>query len=1181
MSYLSIAILRKKMSPGEEEHYEYLVQHGLDGIYRFLNVNSLLNGRFDYSKITKSVNDYFELSNSDQLDKPVPFARSRKPAGASYVFELTDNQHQKITQLIAEHPQDEKWKYLKWLKQNDLREYIQSWDEGQKFIFDTTEPFDSPKFSNDIKAGLRNIVSARNQGRLVIFAGAGVSVESSVPGWADLISGLQGDIDESIDDYLELAQAYIDKHGNKEFQERLRDILKFGRTKYNPIHEKIVNINPLHIVTTNFDNHFEQIHEEKGFKYSIVKKDADLPYSKSESLYVKMHGDLGERNIILTKDQFNNYHDNFPLIDGFVRGLFASKLVLFVGFSFDDPNLKEIRKWVGNILESDGQRPYIILNTISQKRREKLELEDKLNVIEIGTPKTQTAVSKYFEQISTEDEKETSNKLNDNRSRTLYKFLSVINEYDPLADSLEIVPMKEQFKNSLRRFLELQVIPNSVIEHLYPFKVKGNPIDNKFLQARLEYGVLETPNENFLKFLKEISDKEGNIHFYSYGESKRNSDEQELDKIWKLLYNSGVSIIKRSNDTSSEKYRLKPERKENQCNCSRCRLDKFEFEQLLCDLTKLHDKCLSRHSSSDIDLAHAYGFFKVGYVLKAYYILEEIKTSSWKQNKFITYFLACYNQKKLRPFIWYGNAQFYEEIELDTIQLRIDKMDLDRILVELPVEKDVKSVLSIIKNESFIDDTVAFIDEKHTKTLDLLKQYSKNISLFHSGPNYLNHSFLALRRLLVFYNYNHLFAEEDKKFKLLSNKFLETFLASNLIDGVSPTRGLKVVSLFGHVAIRFSESKYLIQLLQKYKFEELSFDEFPKDKDNFLLEFEKLTTSGYSKNQFGNQQIGKKDIHEMAAKNSNIYSHRTKQFFNNSLILFSHISFEEDKINSIIDQSLNYLEVSDNFQYIDSLEFWQYFIIKKIQYISKENILRIIRFLLSDKPNGLDVADTICTAIVNETEYTQILDEHYLKMIIDKYHQQGYYKEKIFCFYNLLYKEYKEEFYKFIYDDLLKYSSSFKTEAWLNNVWNPIDNSDILISFIKDLKKSVSNFKTFKIDEESNVTDLDDFTTWNNLIYLGIWTYKYNLFEHKEVKSLQKLVGVDLFRWLLNPFSFDYEKFDIKWLGLFKGDDYLKVWLKVDNFTDILKEKISIEYNERASGIYFKLVKLQMDNESH
>lgn len=1177
MSYLSIAILRKKTLSGEEEYYEYLVQNGPDDIYSFLNVNSLLNGRFDYGKITKSVNDYFELSNSDQLDKPIPFARSRKLAGASYVFELTDNQYQRITQLIAEHPQDEKWKYLKWIKQNDLREYIQSWDEGQKFIFDTTEPFDSPKFSNDLKAGLRNIVSARNQGRLVIFAGAGVSVESSVPGWSDLISGLQGDIDEPISNYLELAQAYIDKHGNKEFQERLRDILKFGRTKYNPIHEKIININPLHIVTTNFDNHFEQIHEEKGFKYSIVKKDADLPYSKSESLYVKMHGDLGERNIILTKDQFENYHDNFPLIDGFVRGLFASKLVLFVGFSFDDPNLKEIRKWVGNILKSDGQRPYIILNTISQKRREKLELEDKLNVIEIGVSKTQTAVSKYFEQIATEDEKEASNKLNDNRSKTLYKFLSVINEYDPLADSLEIVPMKEQFKNSLRRFLELQVIPNSVIEHLYPFKVKGNPIDNKFLQARLEYGVLETPNENFLKFLKEISDKEGNIHFYSYGESKRNSDEQELDKIWRLLYNSGVSIIKRSNDTSSEKYRLKPEEKENQCNCARCRLDKFEFERLLCDLTKLHDKCLSRHSSSDIDLAHAYGFFKVGYVLKAYYILEEIKTSSWKQNKFITYFLACYNQKKLRPFIWYGNAQFYEEIELDTIQLRIDKMDLDRILVELPVEKDVKSVLSVIKNESLIDDTIAFIDEKHVKILDLLKHEM----LFHSGPNYLNQSLFALRRLLTFYNYNYLFAEEDKKFKLLSNKFLEIFLASNLIDETPPTTELRVMALFSHVAVRFSESKYLVQLFQKYKLEELFFDRVPIDKDYLLLEFEKLTASGYSKNQFNNRQIEKKDIHEIAGKNSRIYLYRTKQFFNNSLILFSHISFEEDKINSIIDQSLNYLEVSDNFQHIDSLEFWQYFVTKKIQSISQENIIRIIRFLLSAKPNGLNAADRICKTIVNKREDIQILDENYLKLIINKYHQTQYNRGKVFCFYELLYEEYKKNFYKLVHDDLLNDNNTFKTDAWLNNIWNPIDNPDILVSFIKDLKKTVKNFNISRIDMEGNITDLEDFTTWNNLIYLGIWTYKYDLFGNKEIKSLQRLIKTDLFIWLLNPFSFDYEKFDIKWLGLFKGDDYLKVWLKVDDFVNILKEKISLEYNEKASEIYFKLVKLQMDNESN
>ena len=47
-----------------------------------------------------------------------------------------------------------------------------------------------------------------------------------------------------------------------------------------------------------------------------------------------MHGDYETDNIVLTENDYYNYPNNFPLIRSFVQSLFASKLILFVGFSF-------------------------------------------------------------------------------------------------------------------------------------------------------------------------------------------------------------------------------------------------------------------------------------------------------------------------------------------------------------------------------------------------------------------------------------------------------------------------------------------------------------------------------------------------------------------------------------------------------------------------------------------------------------------------------------------------------------------------------------------------------------------------------------------------------------------------------------------------------------------------------
>lgn len=73
-----------------------------------------------------------------------------------------------------------------------------------------------------------------------------------------------------------------------------------------------------------------------------------------------MHGDYETDNIVLTENDYYNYPNNFPLIRSFVQSLFASKLILFVGFSFNDMNLKIILNDVSNILKENMQRVYFL-----------------------------------------------------------------------------------------------------------------------------------------------------------------------------------------------------------------------------------------------------------------------------------------------------------------------------------------------------------------------------------------------------------------------------------------------------------------------------------------------------------------------------------------------------------------------------------------------------------------------------------------------------------------------------------------------------------------------------------------------------------------------------------------------------------------------------------------------------
>ena len=61
-----------------------------------------------------------------------------------------------------------------------------------------------------------------------------------------------------------------------------------------------------------------------------------------------MHGDLSHRNIVFKESDYLGYTDKFPLIENFVKSLFSTTVVLFIGYSISDYNLNQILSWIRN-----------------------------------------------------------------------------------------------------------------------------------------------------------------------------------------------------------------------------------------------------------------------------------------------------------------------------------------------------------------------------------------------------------------------------------------------------------------------------------------------------------------------------------------------------------------------------------------------------------------------------------------------------------------------------------------------------------------------------------------------------------------------------------------------------------------------------------------------------------------
>lgn len=64
--------------------------------------------------------------------------------------------------------------------------------------------------------------------------------------------------------------------------------------------------------------------------------------------------------IILKEDDYLNYSNHFPLIEIYCKAAIASNVILFVGYSFNDPDVKQIFNWIKVTLKNNYQRAYLI-----------------------------------------------------------------------------------------------------------------------------------------------------------------------------------------------------------------------------------------------------------------------------------------------------------------------------------------------------------------------------------------------------------------------------------------------------------------------------------------------------------------------------------------------------------------------------------------------------------------------------------------------------------------------------------------------------------------------------------------------------------------------------------------------------------------------------------------------------
>jgi len=229
---------------------------------------------------------------------------------------------------------------------------------------------------------IQKYVRALKDNNAVVFAGAGLSVDSGFFDWKKLLAPLAKqlglDIEEEYD-LTALAQYFVDANGGRgEITQTLVDRYNQPDVKISEKHRILARLPIQAYWTTNFDILIEQALFEAGKTADVKRTQNDLllNLSKRDAIVYKMHGDISlAHETVLTKHEYEDYNKIRELFSNAFKSDFVAKTFLFIGFSFLDPNLdyliSRIRSTVGTNVKPDY---YFIKIDADPKKQNRLQI---------------------------------------------------------------------------------------------------------------------------------------------------------------------------------------------------------------------------------------------------------------------------------------------------------------------------------------------------------------------------------------------------------------------------------------------------------------------------------------------------------------------------------------------------------------------------------------------------------------------------------------------------------------------------------------------------------------------------------------------------------------------------------------------------------------------------------------
>ena len=218
------------------------------------------------------------------------------------------------------------------------------------------------------------LVDALRRHRLVVFAGAGVSIPqpAGLPTFRQLAEAVASGTGEQLEDE-ESEDRFFGRLHHKGQQVHLQAAQELGKNSPKPtsLHHDLITLyprlEPLRLVTTNFDMLFEETAKEgsSGTKPEVFQAPA-LPLGSDFNGIVHVHGTIDRpHDMVLTDADFGRAYLTEGWARRFLVDLFGSFTVLFVGYGHNDT----VMNYLARALPVDQTQPRFALTDESDGNR--------------------------------------------------------------------------------------------------------------------------------------------------------------------------------------------------------------------------------------------------------------------------------------------------------------------------------------------------------------------------------------------------------------------------------------------------------------------------------------------------------------------------------------------------------------------------------------------------------------------------------------------------------------------------------------------------------------------------------------------------------------------------------------------------------------------------------------------